>query len=43
MRDFEVTLKFAGVPTRTRILKLLEQGGLRARRASSTRGGRPRA
>jgi ArsR family transcriptional regulator len=28
MRDLELTLKAAGDPTRTRILKLLENGGL---------------
>ena len=28
MRDFELALKAAGDPTRTRILKLLEGGGL---------------
>ena len=28
MRDFELALKAAGDPTRTRILKLLEEGGL---------------
>ncbi len=28
MRDFELALKAAGDPTRTRILKLLERGGL---------------
>jgi ArsR family transcriptional regulator len=28
MRDFELVLKAAGDPTRTRILKLLERGGL---------------
>lgn len=28
MRDFELALKAAGDPTRTRILKLLESGGL---------------